>query len=647
MSNTLQKVIGLFKTQKSGDVRKQEEVKPYTQYLVTNYSVTPSVRPEDNFVDDKHNSPSKTGTFSESQNVQFTCRFKSNDQSSLIGEKPRSITEEQSASTCVAHSNEHPVLTQKQEFANSKICSHEGAQEAPDVVPQEMENVEEQTQSTSTSHPKKEDVASLNWTTPKPLQSEVPCVPEFLLELLPDVIGKVVMSEARRMDNAPTEYVAISMLVCLGSIIGNTVGVKPKRNDSGWIVFPTLWGMVVGSPSMKKTPSMEVAMKFLSKCQTEYLDPLNLEKAKLAEIHNNVTERKKEALLQEAEHALEEGDKELANQLAREVSQLEGQSDSPRSLIINDATIEAIIIRLKHNPSGILFFRDELSGWFAELQKKGREHERAIYLQAFNASKTPYVVERVGRENITIPSLTLSILGGIQPKKLETLLAAKQSGQDDDGLFERFQLCVYPDTNQCRYVDESPNEEAITELYSVFQKLVTLAESDTVICEFEAEAQQVWEQWSVKHSKSMKYESAEWQAMKGKQPALLSKLSLIFHLVEEAEKCNSQNFSFSSQINVRHLKRGIAWLTYLNFHLDKIMRLGRNELTQRAAKSLLKNLSKFGGTFTKQQLAQKGWRCLNTAKDREKAISALVSCGYIQEVAQPNKHFVIHPDFCR
>ncbi|EJL8715250.1 DUF3987 domain-containing protein [Vibrio owensii] len=524
--------------------------------------------------------------------------------------------------------------TQKQGLTNSKSGSHK-------------QNTEEQTETTKTSHLKKEHSNSLNWTTPKPLQSELPCVPEFLPELLPDVMSKVVISEAKRMDNAPAEYVAISALVCLGSIIGNTVGVKPKRNDSGWVVFPTLWGMIVGSPSMKKTPTMEVAMKFLNKCQTEYLDPLNLEKAKLAEVHNSVTERKKETLLQEAEHALNEGDTELANQLAREVSQLEQQSDSPRSLIINDATIEAIIIRLKHNPSGILFFRDELSGWFAELQKKGREHERAIYLQAFNASKTPYVVERIGRENITIPSLTLSILGGIQPKKLETLLAAKQSGQDDDGLFERFQLCVYPDENQCCYVDESPNEEAIAALYSVYLKLVTLAESDTVICGFEEEAQQLWEQWSIKHSESIKHESSEWQAMKGKQPALLSKLSLIFHLVEEAEKCHSQTFSFSQKIGVRHLKRGIAWLTYLNFHLEKFMQLGRNELNLSSAKSLLKNLSKFGGKFTKQQLAQKGWRYLNTPDAREKAISELVSCGYIQEVAQPNKHFVIHPDFCR
>ncbi|MEZ9126291.1 DUF3987 domain-containing protein [Vibrio splendidus] len=508
-------------------------------------------------------------------------------------------------------------------------------------------NTENQEPTSKNSHREKKVDLSLNWEKPRTLQGELPTVPEFLPKLLPDVISKVAMSESRRMDNAPAEYVAVSTLVCLASIIGNTVGIKPKLNDSGWLVFPTLWSMIVGSPSMKKTPTMEVAMRFLSKCQTEYLDPLNREKAKQAEIHNNVTDTRKESLSQEAEYALSEGDIKLANQLAKEISQLEEQPSSPRSLIINDATIEAVIIRLLHNPVGILFFRDELSGWFAELQKKGREHERALYLQAFNASKTPYIVERVGRENITVPSLTISILGGIQPKKLESLLAVKQSGQDDDGLFERFQLCVYPDENKCCYVDESPNEEAISALYSVFLKLAALAERDAVICEFDDEAQEVWNKWSLQHSKSIKAVNSEWQAMKGKQPALLSKLSLIFHLVEEAEKCNSQIFSFSKKIGVRHLKRGIAWLTYLDFHLEKIMQLGRNEPNLNSAKSLLKNLSKFENKFTKQQLAQKGWRCLKTPEDREKAISALVSCGYIQEVAQPNKHFVIHPDFCR
>ncbi|TOL31800.1 YfjI family protein [Vibrio parahaemolyticus] len=536
--------------------------------------------------------------------------------------------------------------TQKQEFANSKSCPHEGTHEAPDVVPQEMENVEEQTQSTSTSQPKKEDVASLNWTTPKPLQRELPTVPEFPPELLPDVMSKVATSEASRMDNAPADYVAISLLVCMGSLIGNSVRIKPKLNDSGWQVSPILWGMVVGSPSMKKTPSMEVAMKFLSKCQSEYLDPLNAEKTEFAAIQNSAFEIKKEALHRDAEQALNNGDDELAQKLAKEISELEPLSDSPRSLVINDATIEAILKRLKHNPNGILFFRDELSGWFAELQKKGREHERALYLAAFNASKTPYIVERIGRENMTIPSLTLSILGGIQPKKLAPLLTAKHTGQDDDGLFERFQLCVYPDMSQCTYRDESPSEKAIDDLYSVFHKLVTLAESEQEICDFDEEAQQIWDDWSIKHANSLQFASDEWQAVKGKHPALLAKLALIFHLVEEAEKCTSEDFSFSTKVQSHHLKRGLYWMEYLKGHLLKIMKLGTQQTTQSSAESLLKNLHKFGGTFTRQQLAQKGWRHLTTADSREQAISTLAECGYIQEVKTPTKHFVVNPQFC-
>lgn len=447
---------------------------------------------------------------------------------------------------------------------------------------------------------------ALQWGTPAPLKSKLPEIPPFPSDLLPDIMSKVVTSEASRMDNAPPEYVAISLLVCTGSVIGNSVGIKPKLNDTGWQVSPILWGMVIGSPPMKKTPSMEVAMKFLSKCQSEYLDPLNAEKAEFASIQNSAFEIKKEALHRDAEQALDNGDNELAQELAKEISELESLSDSPRNLIINDATIEAILKRLKCNPNGILFFRDELSGWFSELQKKGREHERALYLAAFNASKTPYIVERIGRDNMTIPSLTLSILGGIQPKKLAPLLAEKHAGLGDDGLFERFQLCVYPEMSQCAYRDESPNEEAIDELYSVFHKLVTLAESEQEICEFEEEAQLIWNDWSIQHSNSLKSVSEEWQAMKGKHPALLAKLALIFHLVEEAEKCTGNDFSFSRVVRKHHLERGMDWMKYLELHLKKMMMLGTQEIAQNAANSLLKNLNKFKGTFTKQQLAQKG-----------------------------------------
>ena len=49
-----------------------------------------------------------------------------------------------------------------------------------------------------------------------------------------------------------------------------------------------------------------------------------------------------------------------------------------------DATTEKLHEILNENPAGVFVVRDELTGWLGELDKPGREGERAFYLQAWN-----------------------------------------------------------------------------------------------------------------------------------------------------------------------------------------------------------------------------------------------------------------------
>ncbi len=54
----------------------------------------------------------------------------------------------------------------------------------------------------------------------------------------------------------------------------------------------------------------------------------------------------------------------------------------------------------------------------------------------------------------------MSLLGGIQPAKLRAHMAdAISGGPGDDGLLQRFQLMIWPDTGKAkfRYVDRAPN----------------------------------------------------------------------------------------------------------------------------------------------------------------------------------------------
>src|SRR4051794_32108101 len=53
----------------------------------------------------------------------------------------------------------------------------------------------------------------------------------------------------------PLEFPAVSALVSFSSVIGDRVGIRPKRCDD-WTVIPNLWGAVIGPPGVLKTPAI-------------------------------------------------------------------------------------------------------------------------------------------------------------------------------------------------------------------------------------------------------------------------------------------------------------------------------------------------------------------------------------------------------
>jgi hypothetical protein len=91
----------------------------------------------------------------------------------------------------------------------------------------------------------------------------------------------------------------------------------------------------------------------------------------------------------------------------------------------------------------------------------------------------------------------MSMLGGIQPGRLRSYLAdALEDGPSNDGLIQRFQVMVWPDTRQeWHYVDRQPNLEAEQQVVTVFRHLVELDPDNPVRFRFEPEAQALFIEW--------------------------------------------------------------------------------------------------------------------------------------------------------
>ena len=101
-----------------------------------------------------------------------------------------------------------------------------------------------------------------SWPVPAELKENLQPVPPFAPDLLPDVLRDYVMDAAHRMQSPP-DFVAVSCVATLGSIIGAGCGVRPKQKDD-WYELPNLWGAVIGGPSTMKTPSISAGTEPLS-----------------------------------------------------------------------------------------------------------------------------------------------------------------------------------------------------------------------------------------------------------------------------------------------------------------------------------------------------------------------------------------------
>lgn len=124
-----------------------------------------------------------------------------------------------------------------------------------------------------------------------------------------------------------------------------------------------------------------------------------------------------------------------------------------RRLFTADATSERLARLVAAEDRGILLTRDELAGWLGALDRYGGNGaDRALFLEAHGGR--PYAIDRQrDGASVRVPHLSVSILGGIQPDRLATLLLAG----DDDGLAARF-LFAWPDPSRPIRPRRAPND---------------------------------------------------------------------------------------------------------------------------------------------------------------------------------------------
>ncbi len=483
------------------------------------------------------------------------------------------------------------------------------------------------------------------WPNPAPLGEELPPVPPLELEFLPSSLRPLIEDVSERMQ-APIEYAAAAAVVSLAGCVGRRAAIMPKVEDTGWRVVPNLWGAIIAPPGFMKSPMLSAITLPLRDIEDKW-------RAEHQSDRENFELEKEQA---ELRHQAWKEDFKRSIKLRKEPPVQADQTPSQptqRRLILTDATFEKLHEILAENPAGIFVVRDELTGWLSELDRVGREGERGFFLQSWNGD-AGFTVDRIGRGSIHVPAVCVSLLGNIQPARLRWYLAqALEGGPSDDGLFQRFQIMVWPDPpRDWHLVDRPANQNALRTAEHVFSQLAELSSEEPLLMRFAPDAQELFFAWWADLEKKIRASvgvSPVLIAHLAKYRSLMPSLAGLFQL---ADSIAHKPVGGAHSITLEEARRAAAWCEFLQAHAQRVYACAISP-EFRAAHELARHL-RGGGLpfpFTTRAVYLKGWTGLGTPDHVRAALELLQELGWVCQVpverdakgGRPSEVWLINP----
>lgn len=492
-------------------------------------------------------------------------------------------------------------------------------------------------------HQQHDDAAQ--WPAPEEIARPLLPVPAFRPNLLPPLLRRRAYDIAHRLQ-CPVDFVAAPLLVALGSIIGSRCAIRPKQRDP-WTEYPNIWGAVLAAPGQLKTPAVSEALRFYHRL--ELRAQLEHEAASVQYVGERFAREigvkaLKERAQQEA-RKVDVGDVagNFSNPIYRQIAELQTQDKPPtlKRYRTNDATVEKLAELCVENPQGLLVMRDELVGLLAACVKEGKEGDRAFYLEAWNGNAT-FRQDRIGRGSIAVERLSLSLFGNIQPARLQQFMFG-MDGLQHDGLLQRFQVMVYPDTPARRaLVDQHPDRAAEEALDAVVEMLAYMdfqamgaappEGRGASYYRFDAVAQQRFYEWYQRLDTKISSEESPLMAEHlSKFRKLVPALALIFHVVAIAEDGEGKG-----AIDAIALARATRWADYLEAHARRIFGQAADYrlVAARALQQRIVN-GKLESGFSERDVYRAGWTDLGDRDVVHEACMELVAAGCIRAIPMP------------
>jgi hypothetical protein len=498
------------------------------------------------------------------------------------------------------------------------------------------------------------DERGMVWRRPDALPDPLPAVTPYPSSLLPRSVGAAVDDIAERMQ-CPPDFPAAAMLVAMAAVIGCRVGIRPRRSDD-WLVVPNLWGCVIGRPSLKKSPAIATAEKRLRAIEARDADRM-ADAIRDAEIESRIAKAQKKQAEKDLEKAAKDGDRDAMRRLAEEIERLDENVELvARRIVTTDCTIEKLSELLSVHPAGLILWVDELIAWMRGLDREDKAGQRQQFLTLWNGHGK-LNIDRIGRGEIVVESACLSLFGCSTPGALSDYVSsAVRGGRGDDGLIQRLQVTVWPDSpREYRQVDIFPDNDAQQALREVFERLADLDPSDWGRVDddepaaipwvrFDANGQRVFDAWDLALQTRIRGGNLPeaFESHLSKFASLMPSVALILHLA----------MGDRGSVSAEAATMAVRWCEYLESHAGRVYAMATCPERQ-VAIPLLDRLLEWPkeDPIRVRSIRIQGWSGLSDSESIQAALELLTDAGWIQAIphrptggGRPTVDFVVHPE---
>lgn len=330
-----------------------------------------------------------------------------------------------------------------------------------------------------------------------------PMTQDFPLDVFPIALQQIIknVSKGRGIHK---DYLASATLLSFAFSIGNSFSVSVLENTTN--LKPILYMVLIGSPGSNKSSALKFVMRWFYAKDKELF-----------------SEYKRD--LEAYEAWLELDSKERA--LCPRITPVRVQS------ILKDSTLEAIGSALGKNPRGVAQIRDEIAGFFRDLNKYRSGSDLENYLEMW--SQDPVILNRVSKELTPVLYPFLILAGTTQPKVFEQALNSIFS--NGQGFFDRF-LFVWPEITEKAIYQRVDIKDEIKNFEDKIEKIYLLSAENSNSprnFSFSPEAEELILEWLNVYNKNLVDQSdSELASIYAKYDIHLQRTCLILHFISWA-----------------------------------------------------------------------------------------------------------------